>query len=41
MLVPYKISKFLPYICEALNVELFAGTFSPDASSILFEEESA
>jgi hypothetical protein len=40
VVIPYRISKYLPYICEALNVELFGGSFSPAATSLLFEDEA-
>jgi hypothetical protein len=38
ILIPYRISKYLPHICECLGLELFAGTFNSEANAILFEE---
>jgi hypothetical protein len=39
VIVPYYISPYLPKICETLGVNLFAGTFTEESRSVLFEEE--
>lgn len=39
MVVPYFISPYLPHICETLQVNLFAGTFTEESKGLLFEED--
>lgn len=38
LVIPYQITLYLSKICETLGANLFAGTFTEQSKTILFED---